>query len=487
MSNNNFQSSSGLKVDSPVFTPASHLSKFSGLAVPVNLSRKPITKFKRTPLTELNKHPIFNFCQNPVQKGEPLESEEPEESEEQDNLIINPSDLLPDFHEFRALALSVAIPSDFHRMVKEVLLIVPIIQNVAECYGKIYGGLLREMIWISFQSLNFKMKVEKLVNYLTQNQTNIWIPSRFSGSESPSANRGESLQVIHCPKTKTYHQIIVSRTFSNIVDATINSLVLSFFSTYDYKLNVRGSGNDLSTTLDDIRKRRLHLITLGIENTSNFSQLMIRASVLFQNGWKPLNLEDQELIRCLFQNSSPTLILRDHLNPLLRKNKTKRLSSYIIYTLLLTYYPNLTKAINLTNHSQIKVCYLLAIMNNDLFNLINLEEISDWSDVRFALYIAAEIGSRQIFGFFYRKLELIRNPISTQKCLVIALLHDNLEVINYINTKRVYLPKNCQILFPKSDICWHQHRENAPCNFKEIASMINQIKINSRNRCESQG
>nr|QBK90880.1 MAG: hypothetical protein LCPAC201_01810 [Pithovirus LCPAC201] len=421
-------------------------------------------------MAKLNKHHIFNFCY-------PTPSE-PEELEELVDLIINPSDLLPDFREFRVLTLSVSIPSDFHRMVKEVLFVLPIIKTTAKYSGKIYGGLLREMVWISFQPLTFTLKVKRLVDYITHNQTNIWISDRFYSSELSPVDRTESFRTVHCQKSNTYHQIIICQTFSNIVDVTVNSLVLSLSPTHNYKLSVRGTETDLSITLDDIRKRRLHIITSDIQDKFNLSQVMIRAGVLFQNGWKPLNVEDQELTCRLFRNSCSVLIMRSQHNPILKENKTKHSSSYLIYTLLLAYYPDLTEAIDSTNHDQIKACHLLAIMNNDQFNLVNLLKISNWSDIRFALYITAEVGSARIFDLLYRKLELTKKLKSTQKSLVIALFHNNSEVTNYINSRRIYLPKNCQILLPRVKICWHQSRKNTPCNFKEIEPIVRQIRLN---------
>ena len=290
MSDNNFSSYSGLRANSPIFVPSSIQVEINNHMLMRTAERN--NKIQRTPLRKLAKFPFFKLS-SPNQY-------ESRESEEDDN-SIDSYYLLPDFHEFRTLTSSVQIPPDFHRMIKEVFFCLPVIKIVAKHNGKIFGGLLREMIWISFQPFSFNSKVEKFANYLTQNHANVWIPDCSNNLNSPAEI---AIKTIRCTKTNTRYQIIISNKFSHLVDATINSLVLTLSPSHGYKLGVRGTNNCLSATLDDIKKRRLHIITSDIKGSIDLSSILLRAGILFEKGWKPLNIEDQELIRNLFQINS---------------------------------------------------------------------------------------------------------------------------------------------------------------------------------------
>ena len=492
MSNDNFLPYSGLRANSPVFVPSSGQKQIetNNHKLATSPSRRK-NKNQTMILNKLAKFPFFHI--NTTDQFDSRESEE----EEDDS--VNSYYLLPDFHEFRTFTSSVQIPSDFHRMVKEVLLCLPVIKVAEKYNGKIFGGLLREMIWIAFQPFTFNSKVEKLASYLTQNYANIWIPDLSSASNLPVTTTGRcfrketipnnkiAIKTICCSKTNTHYQIITSSIFSHLDDATINSLVLTLFPSHNYKLSVRGMNNDLSVTLDDIKKRRLHIITSEIKGSFNLSNILLRAGILFENGWKPLNIEDRELVRNLFQQSSSTLIMKSDRNPLLKENKTKFSSSYLIYRLLISYYPNLTELVNPICHDQIKACCLLSIMNNDQSNLNNLLKISSLPDIKFSLYIASETGTVKTFKLFFNCLYIPDKKMTTQKCLVIALLHENTEIINYVNRRGTDLLRGRKIFFPDTNICWHQHKKNAPCNFKEMGQIVNQIKINRFNQSRSYG
>nr|QBK91176.1 MAG: hypothetical protein LCPAC202_01500 [Pithovirus LCPAC202] len=469
MLNNNFLLHSGLRASSPIFVPISNSTEMSSRKFVSLLDRN--NKIQRTPLNKLIRSPIIQLC-----IPGPFDSKELEELEEDDNSVDSYYSL-PDFREFRSLTLSVQIPPDFHRMVKEVLFILPIIKIAAKHNGKIFGGLLREMILIAFQPISFNSKATRLVNYLTQNHVNIWIPIN-SLDPNPLNDTKIETKTVRCTKSNTHYQVITSSHFSHLIDSTINSLVLTLSPSHGYKLGVRGIDNNISIALDDIRKKRLHIITSDIEGNINLLNVMIRASILFDNGWKPLNIEDRELVRNLFQKSSSAIIMKSNRNPLLKVNKTQSPSGHLIYKLLVSYYPDLAGLVNPICHDQIKACYLLAIMHKDKFNLTNLLKISRTPDIKFALYIASEIGSTEIFGLLFQKSSAYRENTMIQKCLVIALLHDNLDIINYIHNMKIRLPINCEIVIPDVSICWHQHRNNSPCNFRKTAQMTKQIRIN---------